>query len=705
MAKNQQTKKPNDKYDYVLSWIRESREARTKQNAFVDRSIMAYEGRPSKNRYARTIKGYAESVQKNDSDKAQAILESYKDIPEKSSMVVRNAVETIVSMTMGGVGQYEFGPYDPDLKKDHTITDKLSSFCKHWYVTQKIDAVVPRLIRASVLSGVSYLHLNRKESSTHVTILDSSQMITDPKRFKTNYERYIGHAQRESFKVLKSNITKAPGGGYILKTINEAQVYVDQIKNAMNSVLAGNQITGLDNAYLRDDLDIFYKNITADCQEAKKKDSSYSYDGDDVEITYLYDLMNNMEFQVVNRKYIISAKPKKLSRSIKCTYYDSNDNKKEKSKKVEIDHPYVELPYTETYWDRYPITPLFYVLDDYDDLCAMESVLYHNLSIMAPITFVGQSSDVEKVSRVASVAGEVIEGLPQTFGTLGKSHDVTPVITAIQRYEEKIKRVMSAVDPFELQSMIGDRATAKEVVSVSGSVSQGMNPFIANIETAMATLGEKAMKMEIIYGKDTYSFTHNGEYAELTSDEIAGEYEVRAKLASSIKLEQESNARRAQELLVGLSGSEAIDPKNFYGTMIPISMSGLVSKEEAKAMVLPKYQPLPDEVIARIRKQEEERAKRDAIDRMDLSALDTKDLQDAIVNMSNVESDPLAQYAPMDVVQPVMPTQVPVDPAAAPVDPLANQMSLSGFPQQVPTSTPETGGEVFNDPTGEGLIL
>src|SRR5690606_36290876 len=175
---------------------------------------------------------------------------------------------------------------------------------------------------------------------------------------------------------------------------------------------------------------------------------------------------------------------------------------REKTKKVSLDHPFIELPYIKTDWDTYPITPLFYVLDDFDDLCAMETILDHTLSIMAPITFVAQSSDAEKISRIASISGETIEGVPATAGVFNKTHDITPIVTAIQRTEEKIKRGMKAVDPFELQAMIGDRATAKEVASASGQVAQGINPFLANIETAMAELGDKFIKMEVIYGKD-----------------------------------------------------------------------------------------------------------------------------------------------------------------------------------------------------------
>lgn len=690
-----------DEYDYCLAWIKESREARSKQNALVSRAINAYQGKPSANRYANKLTQYATEVRQEDPDRAKQIEAMKNDIPDKGSMVVHNAIEALVSMAQGGIGQYEFGPYDPDVNKDNTLTDLMESAAKHWYLEEKFDGVAPRWIRAAALSGESYLHLNRRNGRTTSTILDSSQMLTDPKRFRLNYERYIGHEQRESWREIKSKVIKNKDG-YKLKTINEVDVYISQVRDQINSILNGTQQTSVENQNLKADLDIFYKNIIEDCKERKKKDKDYVYAGDDIELAYLYDVVNDMEFQVVNGRYIIEAKTKRLSKTIKCTYTDSKGKEQKKNKTVKLDHPYVRLPFMETYWSRYPITPLFYVLDDFDDVCAMESVLYHNLSIMAPITFVGQSSDTIKVSRISSVAGEVVEGLPQTFGTLAKTHDITAVITSIQRYEERIKRTLKAVDPFELQSMIGDRASAKEVVAVSGSISQGLNPFIANIETAFAQLGEKFFKMLIIYDDDdVYSFSHNGEYAELTKEQMAGDYEIRAKLKTSIKLEQEANARRATELIQFLSGNEAIDKQQFLGTMIPIALNGLVNNEQAKAMVLPEYRPLPEEVVARIRENEEQRAKRDDIDKLNLDDMTPDELLAATAEASTVAGG--GEF------------NVPMDPGMMPGQPQAmlppmeeRDLGVGVLPQDgaiPPVGAPEAAGELYNDASGLGLTL
>lgn len=716
-------KPETEKYNYVLDWIREATDARRAQNAYVERSVKAYQGEPSANYYKNNVNAYADSISKVDSIKGKLIKDTLNDIPDKKNMTYHNAVETVVSMAQGGVGRFEFGPYDPDMDQDDKVVDMLASAAKHFYSTEKVDSVMPQYIRASVLSGASYFHLKSKKGEKVLTMLDSSQVLTDPKRSKTNKQRFIGFVQREGFAAIKSRTTKTQGG-YMLKSLNDAQIYLSQVVQELNGVLQSDSTATFLHEELRRDLDTFYKPIITRIADVRKTDPQYMYGGDEVEIAYVYDLMNDMYFEVVNRRYIIIGKPNELKRKVKCRFTDHKGKEHTATKEIKLDHPIVELPYLKNFWDTYPISPLFYVLDDFDSLCAMESVLYHNLSIMAPLTFIGQSSDAEKVSKVASIAGEIVEGLPQTFAVLDKTHDVTPVLAAITRYEERIKRIIGATDPFEMQAMLGDRASAKEVTALSGQISQRLNPFVANIETAMATLGEKFMKLELIFGDHNkpYSFVHNGKYAELDAESMAGDYEVTAKLTSSIKLEQESNSRKALELIQYMGQSEEIDKKEFFATMLPIVLVNLVNREQAVKMVAEKYRPMPEETIAEIRRREEERAKMDPIDKIDLSQFSPEELDQMIAEVSATTADPNAYFDGGGTAQPGAEAQFdaqgnpilpPTDASAIPPeeDPSivasAAQQPVSADPTAmgtvtIPTGIPagaEAAGEVANDPT------
>ena len=155
-----------DQYAYILDWIKEANDMRRAQNAFVERTVLAYQGTPSQNYYKKSVMDYANMIYKSDTARGKDLKKYANEIPEKTNMTLHNAVETVVSMAQGGVGRYEFGPYDPDMDKDDAVVDMLASAAKHFYNTEKVDAIMPQYIRNAVLSGAAWLHLKQKNKKT-----------------------------------------------------------------------------------------------------------------------------------------------------------------------------------------------------------------------------------------------------------------------------------------------------------------------------------------------------------------------------------------------------------------------------------------------------------------------------------------------------------------------------------------------------------
>lgn len=707
-----------DQYQYIIDWLNESVEARRAQNAIVERTIMAYQGKPSINRYTGSVNAYITDLQGRDKDKADKLRESMKDMPNKMSMVINDGVEAVVSMVMGGVGRFEFAPYDPNFNADPKLIDMLSAAAKSFYNENKIDSLVPEYVRQATLAGASYLHLKQKNKKMCLTMIDTSRMYTDPKRNKTNIERFIGHSERASWRDIKDRLKKTSGGGYMVKTMNDVDVYLSQILMELNDVnTTSGTTTGATSSpfhdELRKDIDQFYAPIVTRIQDYRKEDPEYNYSSDDIDIAYVYDLMNDMEFHVINRRYIVYGSKNKIRRDLKLDVLTIDNKTKKINKEISLDHPYIELPYMNLFYNTFPTSPLVEILDDFDDLCAMESVLFHTLSIMGPITFIGQSSDAEKVARAASISGEIVEGLPQTFGVMNKSHDLQPLLTAIDRAEQKIKKRLKAMDPFQMQAMIGDRASAKEVAALSGQISQGLNPFVANIETAMATLGEKMMTLRLILNDGAYPFTYDGRYAELAPEDMAMDFQITAKLTSSIKLEQEAQSQKAMQTIQYMGNTDKIDPKNFFGTLLPILFAGLVTREQAVAMIAEPYRPMPEETIAKIRKHEQEEAAKDPIDKMDFSEASPEDLDALIAEFSGMTAGGVvpggaAPTAPFDpnAAQPQLPPEL--DPSVVNqeqplvIDPNAMQTAPAGQPT---VQDPTLAGTIANDPNNPEVIV
>jgi hypothetical protein len=198
---------------------------------------------------------------------------------------------------------------------------------------------------------------------------------------------------------------------------------------------------------------------------------------------------------------------------------------------------------------------------------------------------------------------------------------------------------------------------------------------------------------------------------EVTRDELATDCEITAKLVSKIKLEQEANSRKALELIQYLGQSEAVDKRQFLGTMIPIVLGDLVTREQAQNMILPAYKPMPDEIIAAIKKRAEEDAKKDEIDKLDLSEYGDEDLDKMAAQFGQMSAGqaPVTQPpqqladsmtgAPMDPAQqPVFQQAIPAEQDAAPQGG-GTTITLNGQPLSGPAS-PEVAGEVANSPDG-----
>ena len=113
------------------------------------------------------------------------------------------------------------------------------------------------------------------------------------------------------------------------------------------------------------------------------------YRANDIEVIYLYDLDNRLLFTVVNREFIVGVDSKYLSGSVEYSYpvvdpYSGISTEANGEKKISLDHPFVPLEYKRSLWQTYPYSPIVDVLDLFDDVVAIESLIYHTISIMTP---------------------------------------------------------------------------------------------------------------------------------------------------------------------------------------------------------------------------------------------------------------------------------------------------------------------------------
>lgn len=638
-------KKKTEKYGYLVDYVKEAAMARDALRLICERAIKAYKQQPSRNSYKENAQNYKQSIATTASaEQIRAVDALCNSIPDSTNDTVFNAVETFVSMAMGGAEQFAYEPADEYMSKDPELVDKLSALAKYFHDDNKIDSLIAQATRNMVLQGQGCLYLNPiKDGRFKVSLIDAWKKLDDPRYLKTNCKRFEGFTEITHWSTLKDQIYEK-NKNYMISTVNDVDAYLQELQGDFNEW----------EDELREDLDTF-KTLysTAKYNNSKSVDDKgkevspvkTGYKGDDIEVAYIWDTISDVYGIVVNRRFLVYAEEHPYRKDVKIPYTDSNGNEKSHTITVEIDSPMVTIPFLQLANETYPTSPLFYCLDDFDAICSMESVMNHNFSIMAPITFIGTSYDAEQTSLLSQVAGQIAEGTMNTLAVMDKRHDMSAIISAIERREQRIKRMLGATDQYELSQMIGNRATAAEVSSMSGIVSQRMNNPLANIECGMSELIQKMFAMYIIFGdKDEFTFSNNGQVSTVTKIDMLGRSMIRAKLKSQIKIQQQEQSRNALMILQSLVGlPQGINQQNLIATLVPIISQGVVNRRQAESFV-DQNQLTPDmiEQLQQLISQNQPEAP--IMDQASVSALNPEDIDQmaAGVNAALNSVDPNA---------------------------------------------------------------
>ena len=573
-------------YDYLIQYVNEAAEARLPLLGICERTIRAYKQCPLRNTYKENANQYLQNIGNGNPELYRCLKQLCNSIPDATNDTVFNAVETWVSMAMGGASQFEYKPADEYAEKDPALVDRLAALAKYFHEDNKIDAMLPKATRKLVMQGQANFFLEPiGEGRFKVSLIDAYKMLHDPRASKTNRPRFTGFTEVKAWSEIKADIYKK-NYGYMIKVINDVDQYVSELSGAHpyrweDEVRA--DLNTFKSIYAIDPV-ANSKSVDKKGKEVSPKESGYK--GEDVEVAYVWDLISNVYAVIINRRFIVALEEDKLKKNIPVKYFDSEGKEQSRDDTVRVDSPIITIPYIEADWETYPVSPLFYCLDDFDAICSIESVMNHNLSIMAPITFMSASYDAEQFEKLSQVSGQIVEGTLQTFGVVNKTHDLSPCLTAIERREQRIKRMLAATDQYELQSMIGNRATAAEATGMLGTVAQKMNPTIANIEAGMSELTQKMFALTLIYdSKDELTFPYEGSVATLSKQDILGRAIIQAKLSSKIKLERAEQGRNALMILQTLVGLEGINKENLVKTLVPIISQGVVTRQQADSFV------------------------------------------------------------------------------------------------------------------------
>lgn len=603
MAKR--VKDVDKRWDYLVDYVNEAALARLPLQGICNRMAKAYKKEPSRNIYRDNANSYYQNNLKNNNillcEKLKPLCDS---IPDATDATVFNAVETFTSMAMGGAGQFLYGASDPYAEKDPDTIDRLCEFYQYIHDDNSVDALMPEAVRHMPLQGqINFYPKFQEGSSTRfdIALINAWEMLSDPRSSRTNRTRYKGFTKIESWAALKEFITEEKGR-YIINAVNNVDQYIDAI-HGWGSASSGSPWYN----ELRKDLDtfkaIYHLPATRGSQSKDKKGNIVSpvepgYNGDDVEVAYIWDMVHRVYAIVINRRFVVKVDEKPLTKTIKTEYIDSEGKTKTRDVEVYIDCPIITVPFIKLPWETYPVSPLFYCGDDFDQICAMESILEHNFSIMAPITFLGTSFDSEQAGKLGSVAGEILEGTMNTMMVMNKTHDMSPILAAIDRKQQSIISMLGTPDQIANQQVFGDRATAAQVGAVNAIVTQRMTPPIANIAAGVSKLMQTMATMLIIFSEeDEFTFPYNGTTGVVSKKDLLGRSLVQAKLRSQIKAEEDQAANKALMLYQTAAAIPGIDQAQLSQLLWPIITRGVISRRQAAGVIQEQLPPALEQTV------------------------------------------------------------------------------------------------------------
>lgn len=610
----------NADWSYVIQWLHESEFARKEYHRLIGRAMLAKHGKPCRNLYQEEL---TSNLKKAGID----LQERYKDycnsVPEGNSMALRMAVDNIASQMAGGVDAYDYQINDTRMAVDPETLDLLAAQCEQDYIENRLVLKVPTFSNDILWTGIAaaLVKYDPKTDSNRVLRVNPRNIWFDTKYSSLGEERFRGYSTMISWKKLKKMIEKdgdevnlnikAPDGSpvresgegkdkkaYIDKTakysnrkirsLNGLDIYVESLNKLATSASLAGEVA--DFAEYDHDLHQcynlgWYQSYATD----PKKRTNNGYNGDDVELTVIYDLAKKIEFKIINRRYVISANQKAFKRKIKFSWTDPRTGMEQ----ARIDDFYLDCPLKFGYFAGedemdtapHPWTIVFDLLNDHDQLCAWRAKREHVTKILSILRIDTNGADAESIRGMLNIMGGIFDDLQGDVKSLQLDYNYDPLDSEITHIENKIQKVMHAYDQFDALQAMGDRASAAESGMAQSAVAQGLTTHQDALMTLFADIARQNIANRVAYSsRQEFPIVNNGDYRTLTVQEMAlnAIVEVKPKLAKQIQ--QKQTATNALAILGNLAQSGLINKQGMAG-LTSLALLDVVPRKVAESWI------------------------------------------------------------------------------------------------------------------------
>lgn len=609
----------NHDFSYPLQWLNESEFARWAYQRWIWRSSLAKQGKPCKNTYQEELKSNLEKADINTRNK-------YKDrcekVPMGRSFALKKAVDNIAAQMSGGVDSYNYQINDPYMIIDDDTEDLLSAKCQQDYIENNLQLLAPVFSDDIMWYGmaacvVKYCPISDKNK---VMRIHPKNVWFDTRYSSTGQERFRGYSTMISWAKLKKVIKddgdeinldiKAPDGTPVreegegkdkhavldktakfsnrkIRSLNGLDIYVESLNKLAASPSLAPGLTD----YIEYDHDLrtcynlgWYQSFATDPEKRTKN----GYNGDDVELTVMYDLDRKVEYKIINRRYVISANSKAFKRKIQFTWTDPRTGLEQ----GRIDDFCLECPLKLAFEKvndmdtaPHPWSVVFPLLDSHDELCGWRARREHVSKILSILRIDTNGADAESLVGMLNIMGGVFDDLQGDVVSLVFNYDYNPIDSEIAHLENQIQQVLHAYDQFDALQAMGDRASAAESGMATFAVAQGLAVHQNALMALFADIARQCIANRVAYSpRQEFPIVNQGAYRTVTAQQmaLAAVVDVKPKLAKQVQEKQ--IAANAMALLGSLGeqlskeGQAYLMEQALYGTM-PRKMAETFVKE------------------------------------------------------------------------------------------------------------------------------
>lgn len=611
----------NHDWNYPIQWLEESDSARTSYHYWLWRASLAKLGKPYKNLYQEELKSNLSKVDSVD----RAKYEEYcRCVPEGTSFAIKKAVDNRANQMASGVDTYEYKINDPFGIIDDDTEDLLSAQCQIDYVRNRLNILSATFSRDLTWAGLAAVIVKYDPVSDKNKVLrvNPKNVWFDTKYSSLGLERFRGYSTMISWKKLKEMIAnddneevnldiKAPDRSILkeeddgkgkkvwnvdknakysnrkIRTLNGLDIYVEDINRLATSTQLSGGISQFDE-YDHDLRTCYNLNWYRTYASDPKVSSKSLYNGDDVELTVLYDLDQKIEFKIINRRYVISANGKAFHRKIAFTI----TNPVTGEQKTRMDDFCLDCPLKiqfeeEENMDKFPHpwSPVFSLLDTHDELCGWRAKRDHVSKILSILRIETNAADAASLRGVLNIMGIVLDDIQGDINSINFQYDYTPIDSEIAFREQRIQQILHSYDQFDALQAMGDRASAAESGMALGAVAQGLSTHQNAIMQLYADIARQCIANRVAYSpRQDFPISNYGSNSSVSIQQMALDAIINVRPAMAVQIHEKAVAANALQLVANLAQSGLIN-KDGIAYLMERALMGTVPRKVASSFV------------------------------------------------------------------------------------------------------------------------